>query len=275
MERKTKHRILGILVVIGLVIILLPLFQMGGNIATEKTLVKAPPFPGQAVDAAPDDTIPQAVEPVTPPASTAVSQHPDDTIVNPPTDKNEEVKAPDLGKPPVMPVTPPASSPADIPDDEQAQAKSDTQTAANESPVPASSDEVIDSANSSQKADKAAQETPPQTPPPAVKKVRRVSNFAQAGKALHAATDSDALFKAKNQAWVIQIGVFKNKSNALRLVNRLRVGGYRAFMQQNASTTRVYVGPETKQKNARTLARQLESDMNIRGIVITYKPLAL
>lgn len=110
MEKKTKHRILGVLVVIGIVIILLPLFQSEKEAPVETTLVKAPPFPGQApqvasnpsedteaplaanqeasskVDA-PKVEIPSGSTPdqqqnlaVTQPDKTIVNQQPDDTI---------------------------------------------------------------------------------------------------------------------------------------------------------------------------------------------------
>src|SRR2546421_9872657 len=49
MEKQTKHRILGVVVVIALVIILLPFFQSGKELAPETTLVKAPSFPEQSV----------------------------------------------------------------------------------------------------------------------------------------------------------------------------------------------------------------------------------
>src|SRR5690349_9272663 len=47
MERKTKQRILGVLVVISLVIILLPLFQSKNEPKSATSLVQAPPFPDQ------------------------------------------------------------------------------------------------------------------------------------------------------------------------------------------------------------------------------------
>jgi len=44
MERKTKHRLLGIFVVIGLVIIILPFFQGEKENAPNTALVTAPPI---------------------------------------------------------------------------------------------------------------------------------------------------------------------------------------------------------------------------------------
>lgn len=87
------------------------------------------------------------------------------------------------------------------------------------------------------------------------------------------------LFTLQNSSWVIQIGSYKEKDNALRIVNQLRAKGYKAFIQEVSTpvgdSTRVFVGPESKQHAARQLATQIENNMQLRGIVISYKPLAL
>src|SRR3990167_4820801 len=87
------------------------------------------------------------------------------------------------------------------------------------------------------------------------------------------------LLQLKTSAWVIQLGSFKNKANALRLVNDLRQKGYKAFLQTVSSpfgdSTRVYVGPEYKHVSAEKLASELERELHLRGIVISFKPLAL
>src|SRR3990167_7693331 len=89
MEKKTKHRLLGILVIVGLVIILLPLFQSGKESSSPATLVKAPPFPDQSIQVTsqPIENSPQPVSntsspPIEQPTSQVdtVNQQPDDTI---------------------------------------------------------------------------------------------------------------------------------------------------------------------------------------------------
>jgi hypothetical protein len=37
----------------------------------------------------------------------------------------------------------------------------------------------------------------------------------------------------------------------------------------------VFVGPENRQHLARALAAQLQSDMQVKGIVVSYQPFAL
>lgn len=82
-----------------------------------------------------------------------------------------------------------------------------------------------------------------------------------------------------NATWAIQLGSFRNKNNAIRLINRLRNNGYQAFMRHIPSTfgesIRVYVGPESKKETAKELVAQLETDFHIKGIIIHYQPLAL
>ncbi len=84
---------------------------------------------------------------------------------------------------------------------------------------------------------------------------------------------------ALNNAWVVQLGSFKDKTNAVRLVNRLRTNGYPAFIQKVTTAfgehTRVYVGPQDKKESAKALAQKLEDEFYVRAIVISYKPLTL
>src|SRR5262249_49589734 len=96
---------------------------------------------------------------------------------------------------------------------------------------------------------------------------------------INMATNDNGLVDLSKAAWVIQLGSFKNKANALRLVNQLRANGYHAFIQKISTTfgehTRVFVGPENKRMTANALANRLESEMHVKGIVISYQPLTL
>lgn len=88
------------------------------------------------------------------------------------------------------------------------------------------------------------------------------------------------LTQYKAAAWVVQMGSFKSKTNAVHLANRLRAMGYKAFMIQSKSAqgearTHVYVGPEFKRFTATALASKIEQDVNMRGIIVSYQPLEL
>ncbi|GEM_PF-1503120 len=85
----------------------------------------------------------------------------------------------------------------------------------------------------------------------------------------------------KKPAWVIQMGSFKDKNNARHLADKLRASGYKAFMHDvksshnNATQTRVYIGPESKQASALKLSNQVANTMDLHGVVVLYKPLEL
>jgi DedD protein len=87
------------------------------------------------------------------------------------------------------------------------------------------------------------------------------------------------LAKLAQAAWVVQMGSFRDKNNAHRLTDRLRAAGYKAFTREVAAKhgnqTRVYVGPEFKQIAAAKLSLEIEHDLNMHGIVVTYNPMAL
>lgn len=304
MERQTKHRILGILVIIGLVIILLPLFQTSGELMTNTAAITPPPFPDQPTQVADNttmaidssDTIQQQW---VKPAVDANAPHPDDDIINTvrPEAAAQPAQAEASQAAPVTPVNQPVI---------------DTDSDADTIQVPVSHAAVVQSEMSvnQQKTSNIPEVT--NSEPEKVSKFRIIEGDKAAnllskhpktsrqikvlGDARHskveltkkphlaAATTTslreiDRLSKLSSAAWVIQVGSYKNKANALRIVNQLRANGYRAFIQEISSNegdhTRVYVGPENKRTNALALADRLNNHMHVQGIVISYQPLTL
>lgn len=312
MERKTKHRILGTLVMIGLGILLLPLFQNGKELKSQASLVTAPPFPDHAVQAAsvvapeiakadqpaptqkpqtaddmntPDDTI-SVVHPSVVNQQVPAILQPNDTITTaavkkadarpvasqPQSDANPENKLSELA---------PAISEKETATARMTSAKMTKNDAAQAAKI---SEALLDSGI--QTKSPTHHKTVKLAKAKTTKKLVHVAKHTSKNKlrsvkpvAVHGPINNDGLAAIKNAAWVVQIGSFKNKSNALRLVNQLRANGYRAFIQQISTAfgenTRVFVGPEVKRINARALADRLETNMHIRGIVISYKPLTL
>lgn len=230
MESKTKHRILGVLVIIGLGILIYPLFQGNDEMPNEQVLVKSPPFPDQSVQVTSTPIIKM---------DEAIKVQPDDTI-SPRQSSMVNVKAPEMPKPanPPKPSKPKISAPAKLPP-------------------------VI---------------RHPKTPAHVAAIQPRKTPYSTAF-IMPAHNDRNGLIKLKTAAWVIQMGSFKNKTNALKMVNQLRASGYRAFIQQlpssDGNNTRVFVGPENKQYLARALASQMENDLHMHGIVISYQPFTL
>lgn len=273
------YRLLGFLVVVSLVIILMPFFQTQKQLSTEAALMKVPPFPDQPAQVAANE--PATISPVQPlPSQESINQQPDDVInpAHPVAMQNAPAQETVQEAVPVATSAPPS-------------------TASNTSPAPAVQDsgeqkvvaqmideEVTPSPTAVVKVQKTMVKSAHATSskhnePSAQKKVLK-SKLAQHTPSIKpfvqpASNDSNGLINLKSQVWVIQVGSYKNKSNALRVVNRLRANGYRAFIQTAVDDTRVFVGPENKRAMAHSVATRLQNEMNIRGIVISYQPLAL
>lgn len=238
MEKKTKHRILGALVVAALVIILLPLLQNEKEFSSAKTIVKAPPFPDQVA------AMPMEVAAETETSKNLNQVNNNEEPLTSSNDQNNNNQSEDL-----FAVTHPDIVKAEKPQIQNSLNNNSSIALQHKKP-----NDLIKTNSSS--------------------KIELTESSIK-----HKKLSNKALLKLKNSAWVIQIGSFKDKENALRLVNKLRSNGYSAFIQ-NVSTmlgesTRVYVGPENKQGSARAIANKLEAEMQVHGIVINYKPLTL
>jgi len=75
-------------------------------------------------------------------------------------------------------------------------------------------------------------------------------------------------------AWVVQVGSFSNDENALRLRDKLRNKGYKAFVEklktEHGSIYRVRIGPELKREDAEAKLESLQREMKIKGIVMGH-----
>lgn len=254
MEKKTKYRLLGILIVTGLVVISLPLFQSETKNTTDVALVKAPPFPDSSstkvttILPGEEDIVVDTVQPVV--ASAVPQPMPDSSnVINSASSSiAKEEQSPSIKE--VSPVP-----------DKAVLASLDRDTEIKETKKILKSSSIVKSITKKPYNTKST--------PVAIKKEKITSSKI----------DNNGLLKLKNASWVVQMGSFTNKVSALRLVNQLRANGYKAFIQQISTSfgtsTRVFVGPEYQQTTARELAQRLEKELHIRGMVISYKPLTL
>lgn len=303
MERKTRHRILGIIVMAALVIALLPLFHSSNNdIKPDLQAMNAPPFPDQGAGAQVSDNanpefkvaLANQTSPIpfktNPDNDSGVNQLPDDTI-NPNTSKayNNINKPTSASESAAQPIKQPTVKQPDLSEEDD-----------NELDAPVTSSESADNGDKTVRDEENAPqdtasifrnslETELQTAtkptakkvsypvkthePVAAPKIRQAQQLPR--KMIKLPLDDNGLFKLKNSAWVIQLGSYKSKNTALQLVNKLRARGYSAFIQQASSGTSVYVGPETKEDAARSIAARLEYEMKLQGFVISYKPLTI
>jgi len=76
-------------------------------------------------------------------------------------------------------------------------------------------------------------------------------------------------------AWVVQIGSFKQKDNAFKLVKELQADGFRAFVEplNNASgvSHRVRIGPELTLDKAKHIRDRVAKKYNRDGVVMRYR----
>jgi DedD protein len=80
--------------------------------------------------------------------------------------------------------------------------------------------------------------------------------------------------KADSQGWIVQVGSFKIKKNALRLNSNLMAMGYTSFIKpldgKNGMIYRVRVGPEVSQVQAEVLQGILDKKVKLKGLVMRY-----
>ena len=76
------------------------------------------------------------------------------------------------------------------------------------------------------------------------------------------------------KAWVVQVGSFAQRKNALALRDKLRKHKYQAFVEAvktNGSWTyRVRVGPEVRRSSAETTQKTLQAKLKIDGVVMGH-----
>ncbi len=75
-------------------------------------------------------------------------------------------------------------------------------------------------------------------------------------------------------AWVVQVGSFSNRDNALELEKKLRQHKFAAFVEQvknkDGSVYRVRVGPETQRDKAEQQMQAIRKQLKINGVVMSH-----
>ena len=79
-----------------------------------------------------------------------------------------------------------------------------------------------------------------------------------------------------NEAWVIQLGSFKNKKNVEQLIAKLKRNGYVVFTRpiqtQKGSLIKVFVGPELIKSSIEKKLPHLKSLTGVKGKVASFQP---
>ncbi len=98
------------------------------------------------------------------------------------------------------------------------------------------------------------------------------------GEAQHNAVAETPRLTAEGlpEAWVLQLGAFKEERNALELRDRLQGAGHRAFVQRSAAgepiAFRVFVGPKMTRDQVAAAQRELERQFQIKPLVVPFAP---
>jgi len=86
---------------------------------------------------------------------------------------------------------------------------------------------------------------------------------------------ADDISKAELNGWVVQVGSFSRKSNALSLQETLRKKGYAAYVEayqaKSGTRYRVRVGPELSEAKSKDTASSLKRELGIDGFVLHQK----
>jgi len=76
------------------------------------------------------------------------------------------------------------------------------------------------------------------------------------------------------EAWTIQVASFTNLENAKRLVKRLRDKGFDVYTRQSqlrqGTITRVFVGPIINQAKVKEMMKQLKQQFRLKGVIRRY-----
>lgn len=276
MERKITQRTIGLLVVIAFIVILLPMFFAKNQAATKATKIKEPTISKTVSSTEPPIVQNNSLD-ITPQMAELVNK-PDDSIDQAPAKAKSLDQA--FANPPKNPESPKNGKPdsklkGSIASNTAVANETIANTTKNSSIVPETPSPTFPTIA---KIDEDVKE-PEITPqfPHKTKKIR-ISKAKTNHKVIHRSENTSS--KLRSPAWVVQLGCFNRKSNALHLTEKLRHAGFKAFNREIKSangkkTTRVYVGPESAQALAVKLSSRIEDKMNMRGIILSSKSINL
>ena len=244
MEKIKTQRIIGTLVIIGLIIVILPLL-FNGNVTAEQVTAKAPPFPAEATTPVKESSSEPALS-----STTTAEQQPAASPMQ--SSDHNIVQVVDNENPKPLVSLDPNSAPQKV----------------IKIAEPTEEGQMVVTEEAAEPQNKPATEVAPAVPIKAPEPV--VENIKSIIPKKH----------MQSAAWAIQLGSFKDKINAQHLSDQLRLAGYKAFTHEvkapsGATHIRVYIGPLFQQASATKISDAVRSKFNIRGIVVPYNPLAL
>lgn len=318
MEKKKLQRVIGISVVVAFVIVLIPFLFGKREMPQQETTAQATteqttttdtttqvtaantdqnqqpatiqdntnnPNPTDTTNPNTQNTSSNAddngITPITPDQNNAAAnatQNPTDTTTKPATTDLTGQSTSAINQPAVNPANPINPDAANAANNTPANAPSTNETAAPAQDTMQATPAVSTDATHETPAQPTVEKTAAIAPVKEVKSKHLHKNLAAAKKAHH--TIHQASINSKQPAWVVQMGSFKDKSNATRMAQQLKTSGFKVFTREVKSSsgnvrTRVYIGPEFKQASAQQLSTKIQRQTKLQGYVIPYKSIAL
>lgn len=78
------------------------------------------------------------------------------------------------------------------------------------------------------------------------------------------------------EAWMIQVGAFSSRDNAMGLQDKLKASGYPAFVRTSKGASsilyKVYVGPEIRRAHLESQKAELEAKFKLKALILKYIP---
>lgn len=239
MDVKLKQRLVGAAVVVSLGVIFLPMLLDGGRYTDlEKIRIEIPDPPRHEFSS--------TIAPVSPPVSKPpVSKPVAEKITPVPADEIDKQGAAPVIDDEIARIIEPIKAPKEVAPQEVSNKKPETAVS---KPVTAKKPGVAKTGQSK--------------PKPATKPVTQpASPVSQTTASLVS-------------AWVIQVGSFDSRDNALSLRNNLRKQGFTSFVESfdkdGKSSHRVRIGPEVNRSRAEQTLLRLRKKMSLSGIIVSY-----
>lgn len=98
-----------------------------------------------------------------------------------------------------------------------------------------------------------------------------IANSMEITELVAARIDRNSDSSAMSSAWYVSAGTFKNKANAIALVNRLKGLGFIVFIDTQPKGSSVLIGPYDYPRHAAVGMKRLRDIAHVQGILVTAK----
>jgi DedD protein len=76
-----------------------------------------------------------------------------------------------------------------------------------------------------------------------------------------------------SEAWMLQLGAFKDKANAQKTLSLLQSKGFRATLNSRTpGVVKVQVGPEVRRDRAEALRQRVLTSTGMAGVLVRFQP---